>query len=131
MAAAKRWRLICYDVRDPRRWRDVYRVVGGVGHRVQYSVYRARLDDQQVERLRWELAQVMAVEDALLIVDLCPRCASNVISRNHVEGWSEHAPAFRVFGGSPLSLDQATLDEPAEPDREFLGMPTSGEDGDL
>jgi CRISPR-associated protein Cas2 len=99
MAADKRWRLICYDIREPARWREVYKIVRGRGHRVQYSIYRARLDDLQVERLRWELSQVMALEDALLIVDLCPTCAANVISRNHVEGWQEPISPFRVIGG--------------------------------
>jgi CRISPR-associated protein Cas2 len=100
MSADKRWRLICYDIREPARWRDVYKIVRGRGHRVQYSIYRARLDDLQVERLRWELARVMAAEDALLIVDLCPTCATNVISRNHVDGWQEQIAPFRVIGGA-------------------------------
>ena len=119
MAAAKRWRLICYDIRDPGRWREVYRIVCGSGHRVQYSVYRAQLDDREVEQLRWELASVMAPDDALLIVDLCPTCASNVISRNHVDGWNEQAPSFRVLGGT-TSDEQSPLAETSDALREFL-----------
>jgi len=65
MSADKRWRLVCYDIRDPARWREVYKIVRGRGHRVQYSIYRARLDDLQVEHLRWELSRAMAVEDSL------------------------------------------------------------------
>ena len=98
MAATKRWRLLCYDIRDPIRWRNVYRIVSGHGHRVQYSIYRARLDDKQVEELRWELSRVMDPVDALLIVDLCPSCASNVISKNHVTGWQDPVASFRVIG---------------------------------
>lgn len=108
MGADKRWRLVCYDIREPARWREVYKIVRGRGHRVQYSIYRARLDDQQVEQLRWELAQVMAEEDSLLIVDLCPTCATNVISRNHVDGWQDNVPRFRVIGGgmhAPVDVD--------------------------
>lgn len=99
MSALKRWRLVCYDVRDPARWRKVYKVVRGAGVHVQYSIFRCRLDDREVEKLRWELSRVMATEDALLIVDLCPRCAGNVVSRNHVEGWDEEPATFLIIGG--------------------------------
>lgn len=126
MSFDKRWRLVCYDIRDPARWRNVYRIVRGRGTRVQYSIYRCRLDQREVERLRWELSLVMAPEDALLIVDLCPTCASNVISRNHVDGWQERVATFRVVGPSlaeppgPLA-DQAPSDvgsDPADDDDE-------------
>jgi CRISPR-associated protein Cas2 len=97
----RRWRLICYDIRDPRRWRQVHKIVRGCGRRVQYSVFRARLDDRQLERVRWRLAAAMAPEDSLLIVDLCPACASNVVSRNHVEGWSDpRPPTHAIIDGS-------------------------------
>lgn len=118
MAADKRWRLICYDIREPARWREVYKIVGGCGRRVQYSIYRARLDDLQVERLRWELARVMAPEDALLIVDLCPTCATNVISRNHVEGWQEPIAPFLVIGGTPSSPQHGSADVDEDATRE-------------
>jgi CRISPR-associated protein Cas2 len=118
MSANKRWRLICYDIREPARWREVYKIIRGRGYRVQYSIYRARLDDLQVERLRWELARVMAAEDSLLIVDLCPTCAAKVISRNHVEGWQEPSSSFLVIGGTAPTVmqgpdnvaDEETLD---------------------
>lgn len=100
MSSEKRWRLICYDIRDDKRYRQVHKIVTGAGESVQYSVFRARLDDLEVERLRWRLANVMAPEDALLIVDLCPRCARNVIARNHVEGWAEEPSPFRIIGAS-------------------------------
>jgi CRISPR-associated protein Cas2 len=122
MAANKRWRLICYDIRDPGRWRDVYRIVSGHGHRVQYSIYRARLDDQQVEQLRLELSRVMDPADALLIVDLCPSCASNVISRNHVAGWQDPVVSFRIIGGATGTVTQhGSVDEADDSEREFRG----------
>lgn len=100
MSADKRWRLVAYDIREPARWRKVYKIVRGAGERVQYSLFRCRLDNREVERLRWRLARVMAPEDSLLVVDLCPTCASNVIARNHVEGWETRPPTFRVIGGA-------------------------------
>lgn len=125
MGADKRWRLVCYDIREPARWRDVYKIVRGCGHRVQYSIYRARLDDQQVEQLRWELAQVMAEEDSLLIVDLCPTCASHVISRNHIDGWQDKVSRFRVIGGgmhAPADVD----DDETPGDEDFKEFADSG-----
>lgn len=132
MAANKRWRLICYDIRDPARWRDVYRIVCGHGHRVQYSIYRARLDDQQVEQLRWELSRVMDPTDALLIVDLCPSCASNVISRNHVTGWQDPVASFRIVGrDSSTMTEHGSIDDGVEVAPEF-GEPEEDEpDPDL
>jgi CRISPR-associated protein Cas2 len=112
MSADKRRRLICYDIRESARWRDVYKIVRGRGHRVQYSICRARPDDLQVERLRWELARVMAPEDALLIVDLCPTCATNVISRNHVDGWQEQ---ISRFGSSVVPRPRRCMDLPMLP----------------
>lgn len=98
-AADKRWRLICYDVCDEARYRKVFKIVKGVGTSVQYSIFRSRLDDKQTEHLRWRLAKVMASEDRLLIVDLCPTCAHRVVSCNHVDGWSVEPPTFRIVKG--------------------------------
>ena len=96
MSAEKRWRLICYDVRDPKRYRLLHKVMKGVGRRIQYSIFRSRLDDREVEQLRWKLAQILDPMDRLLVLDLCPSCASRAISRNHVEGWTEKPAAFTV-----------------------------------
>jgi CRISPR-associated protein Cas2 len=99
MSADKRWRLICYDIRKPARWRKVYKLMRGAGEPVQYSIFRCRLDDRETEKLRWQLAEVMAEDDSLLIIDLCGKCASNVVARNHVEGWNVKPSAFRIIGG--------------------------------
>lgn len=94
----QRWRLVCYDIRDPGRWRLVHRIVKGFGRRIQLSVYRCRLDDKETEQLRWELSRVMAPEDDLLIVDLCPSCANRVVARNDVNSWKVDPPRFRIVG---------------------------------
>jgi CRISPR-associated protein Cas2 len=117
MSADKRWRLLCYDIREPKRYRKAFKILRGAGHSVQYSIFRARLDDREMEKLRWQLAEVMAPEDALLVLDLCPRCASKVISRNHVEGWTEEVSTFRIVGAS---CDHASDD---------VGDKTSPDDG--
>ena len=124
MSADKKWRLICYDVRDPKRYRLLYKVMKGVGRRIQYSIFRSRLDEREVEQLRWQLAQILDPLDRLLVVDLCPSCASRVISRNHVEGWTEQPPTFTIVAkqasvdvdaGSALSPEEAS--DPTQIDR--------------
>jgi CRISPR-associated protein Cas2 len=100
----RRWRLVCYDIRDPRRYRKIYKVIRGEGDRLQYSVFRCRLDDRQTEELRWRMLQHMAPEDALLIVDLCPSCAGRVVSRNHLSDWKDPSSEFRILG---RATDQA------------------------
>lgn len=107
MATDRRWKLVCYDVRDQGRWRKVHRLVRGHGSRVQYSVFRCRLDGRATERLRWELSKVMAPEDSLLIIDLCPRCSDHVVSQNAMDDWADEAPTFRIIG--PPEADQGPV----------------------
>ena len=95
----RRWRLVCYDIRDPKRYRKLYKIIRGHGERLQYSIFRCRLDDRQTERLRWRMLKCMEPEDALLIVDLCPGCADRIVSRNHLHGWTDPASTFRIIGG--------------------------------
>jgi CRISPR-associated protein Cas2 len=110
MSADKRWRLICYDVRDPKRYRSLYKVMKGVGRRIQYSVFRSRLDDREVEQLRWKLAKILDPVDRLLVVDLCPSCASRAISRNHVEGWTDKPVLYTVVTCQASQTAQAVAD---------------------
>lgn len=92
----KRWRLICYDVREPRRYRKLHKIVRSYGVTVQYSIFRARLDEREVQRLRWELSRVLAEEDRLLIVDLCPRCAERVVAKNQFDDWVDPEPCYMI-----------------------------------
>jgi CRISPR-associated protein Cas2 len=98
MHETRRWRLVCYDIRDPKRYRAAHKLLKGYGEPVQYSIFRCRLDDRQTAHLRWQLAQILADEDSLLIVDLCPGCAGRVISCNHKAGWDAPPPTFAVVG---------------------------------
>lgn len=101
MAEPRQWWLVTYDVRDPKRWRVVYRVLRGVGQRVQYSVFRARLSKRELEKLRWELERRMAPADSLLIVGLCASCAGKVITRGPMAGaeeWDVEPPRWQIIG---------------------------------
>ena len=109
------WHLVAYDVRDPKRLRRCAKLLEGYGERVQYSLFRCRLDAAGRRKLRWELTAVLEPEDDLLIVPLCGTCAAKVSDtqerraapaaddadgdRNRGEGgdWSAPPPSFEVL----------------------------------
>ncbi|MCG6157258.1 CRISPR-associated endonuclease Cas2 [Rubinisphaera margarita] len=97
--SAKHWHLISYDVRDPKRLRKVAQKLEAYGNRVQYSVFRCRLDRPTLEKLHWELNQLMTGEDDLLVIPLCPSCAGRVPihSTGDQSSWAEPLPSFRVI----------------------------------
>ena len=95
----KHWYLITYDVRDAQRLRRVAKLLEGYGTRVQYSVFRCRLDQVALEKLHWELNQQMAEVDDLLVIPLCDGCASHV--QDHSTGdqssWAAPPTTFRIL----------------------------------
>lgn len=96
--STKLWHLISYDVRDPKRLRQVAKKLEGYGTRVQYSVFRCRLDNLTLEKLHWELNQLMEPEDDLLVIPLCTGCASKVSvhSTGDQSSWAEKPPSYKI-----------------------------------
>ena len=94
----KHWHLITYDIRDPKRLKEVAKTLEGYGTRVQYSVFRCRLDNLALERLHWELNRIMESEDDLLVIPLCSQCAGKI--PKHSTGdqsvWVEKPASFRI-----------------------------------
>src|SRR5437588_4715314 len=89
------WWLVCYDVRDPDRLRKAAKHLEGYGERMQYSVFRCWLSRLEMERLRWELTELLAAEDSLLMIPLCSSCVSGIQSTHTTTAttnWPE-APA--------------------------------------
>jgi CRISPR-associated protein Cas2 len=73
-----RWWLVCYDVRDPKRLRKTARHMEGYGERLQYSVFRCWMTPRESERLRWELTEILAAEDDVLLIPICGPCAAGI-----------------------------------------------------
>lgn len=94
----KHWHLVSYDVRDAKRLRKMAKTLEGYGTRVQYSVFRVRLDTLALEKLHWELNQVMTNEDDLLVIPLCPSCAGRVPehSTGDQSDWADRPPSFKI-----------------------------------
>jgi CRISPR-associated protein Cas2 len=75
---------IAYDIREPKRWRKVYRIVKGYGGRLQFSVFECLLSETQLAELREKLDPVLDhATDRLMIARVCARCA------DAVEFWGE------------------------------------------
>lgn len=67
----RRCYLVCYDIRDPKRLREVHRIVKGYGEPWQYSIFFCVLKDIDRVRLQMELEEAMNLkEDQTLIIDL-------------------------------------------------------------
>jgi len=95
----KHWHLIAYDVRDPKRLRQVAKTLEGYGTRIQYSIFRCRLDKEMLEKLRWELSQILDSVDDLLVMPICSSCACNVPvhSTGDQSDWVDDPPTFQII----------------------------------
>ena len=95
----KHWHLIAYDVRDPKRLRRVAKILEGYGTRIQYSIFRCRLDRESLEKLHWELNKEMdSADDDLLVMPICACCAGKIPrhSTGDQSAWVDPASTFRI-----------------------------------
>lgn len=68
---SRRRYIVAYDIRDPRRLRDVHDIVLSHGEPLQYSVFVCDLDDREVLMLKTELRDSMDLRrDSVMFVDL-------------------------------------------------------------
>jgi CRISPR-associated protein Cas2 len=73
MSAAETLYLVAYDIRDPLRWRAVFKLMNGYGQWLQLSLFQCRLCARRHAELRARLGETIAMEaDHVLIVDLGP-----------------------------------------------------------
>src|SRR5437660_12762692 len=93
------WWLACYDVHDPERLRKAAKHMEGYGTRMQYSVFRCWLTRREMERLRWELTELLDPVDAVLLIPLCGLCVGG-IETTHREAdeplWPEIPPGHQI-----------------------------------
>lgn len=80
----KHWRLVSYDIREPKRLRRVAKIMEGFGERIQYSVFRIYSTDKELEKLRWKLAKVTEEEDNIFYLTLCTKCASGAHTQEKI-----------------------------------------------
>jgi len=71
--------LVCYDIRDEKRLRKVFRIMNGFGDPVQYSVFVCELTRRERMELEDELTRAIHhTEDQVLFVHLGPAGGSLV-----------------------------------------------------
>ncbi|MDG6911097.1 MAG: CRISPR-associated endonuclease Cas2 [Nitrososphaerota archaeon] len=90
------WYLVCYDIRDEARLRRVQKLMLGYGHRLQYSIFRCRLSERDVERMKWELMETMETEDDLLVVGLCKACVGRLRVNGSHAPWPKEGPSYEI-----------------------------------
>lgn len=98
MSDAKWW-LVCYDVHDPDRLRKCAKHMEGYGERVQWSVFRCWMSKREVERLRWELTTLLASEDDVMLIPLCPACVSGIVGIHGADrppDWTKEPVRHRI-----------------------------------
>lgn len=70
----RRTYLVCYDIANPKRLRQVHKTVKGYGQPWQYSVFYCRLKELDLVRLKIEMEEILNNDcDQLLIIDLGPQ----------------------------------------------------------
>jgi CRISPR-associated protein Cas2 len=98
MAEPRHWYLVMYDVLDPVRLRHVHKICRSWGERVQLSIFRVRGTARELAQLEFELARVMEATDRLLLVRLCPGCASVVkVKGPQLEPFELEVPPCKLF----------------------------------
>jgi CRISPR-associated protein Cas2 len=93
----RHWHLVCYDIRDRKRWYKAFKILKGRGEHLQYSIFRVRMNKTQLESLRWELNKILAKEDDLMIARLCPGCAQRIMDSRGEDKWKKPPTAFEIF----------------------------------
>jgi len=95
----KNWYLIAYDIHDAKRLRNVAKKLESYGSRIQYSIFRCRLDPKSLARLRWELAEIMDTTDSLLVMPICSKCAGKVPlhSTPDQHDWADEPSTFQII----------------------------------
>jgi CRISPR-associated protein Cas2 len=69
----RRCYIVAYDIRNPKRWRQVFKIMKGHGEHWQYSVFFCVLKEIDRVRMQSRLEEQMNLkEDQCVIIDLGP-----------------------------------------------------------
>ena len=93
----KNWYLVAYDIREQKRLQKVAKLMEGYGTRVQYSIFRCRLSERNLERLRWEITQKVTKEDDIFIMELCSSCIKRMNKKFGDDVWPEKTATFEII----------------------------------
>lgn len=97
MSTNKKFYLICYDIRDPKRWRKCHRLLKSYGQAIQYSVFQVYVSETQIARLRWELSIILSDEDSLLIAPIQKADVNRIVQLNLRSIIEERKDRFKLY----------------------------------
>ncbi len=63
---------------------------------MQYSVFRCWLTKLEMERLCWELTELLAPEDDVLLIPLCGGCVEGIRSIHEGPNWPPTPPRHQI-----------------------------------
>lgn len=73
--------MVCYDIADEKRIKDVAKLLKSYGIRVQKSFFQCEIGKEKLEELTNRLLDVIDVKkDFLYIYPLCEDCSRNAIT---------------------------------------------------
>ncbi len=82
--------VVSYDIKDDRRRMKVAKAMKDYGERVLLSVWECNLTDEQFERMKERLEQLIDhMEDSIRYYFLCDRCIRNVYVSGLGEAFKE------------------------------------------
>lgn len=65
--------IVSYDIRDPKRLRNVYKTMRNWGDHLQYSVFECQLSKSELIQCRTELSEIIHHDlDQVLFINLGP-----------------------------------------------------------
>ena len=65
--------LVCYDIADDKRLRNIFQTMRGFGDHIQYSIFECQFTAIDLARCRDALSQIINhKDDQVLFVDLGP-----------------------------------------------------------
>lgn len=71
--------IISYDVKDNRRRLKLSKLLKDYGERVQHSVFEARLDPAEMEKLEEEISKIIdSEEDSCRLYSICEACVGRI-----------------------------------------------------
>jgi CRISPR-associated protein Cas2 len=71
--SAERLIIVTYDIRNPKRWRSVYKLMKGYGEWLQLSVFQCRLGERRMLELKIALEKrIKSQVDHVMLLDLGP-----------------------------------------------------------
>ena len=71
--------LVCYDIRDDKRLRRVFKAMRDFGDHLQYSIFECQFTPSDLVRCRHALGKIINhKEDQVLFIPLCGKCVNAI-----------------------------------------------------